>query len=122
MKRSDADLVQEALGLVTDRPEEDRLRQIVTELHKRTTNAHGQQKYIAIWTMGRKARTEGIPLEDCPYRERQAGKRTFTTAFRNWWIKGWKGVDKGMERNRFLRDLSRASVEEIISRRRRRPA
>jgi len=109
MKRSDAELVREAFELLGDRPEGDRLREIVSELRKRTTLSVGQRKFQTAWTEGRVARRDGIPLEECPYVEKTT-QRTFTTARRNAWMRGWQGMDADLR----PRNLRRATMRQIL--------
>jgi len=110
----DADLLQEALGIVATRPEDDRLRVIIQELYHRTTSPVGQQRFLASWRAGRRARADGVPLDACPYVEKVEGKRTFATAHRKAWILGWKGKDKGYG----LLNLRRATMKQMLRKQR----
>lgn len=112
-KISDADLIQEALDLTRDAPEGDRVREILQELRRRTTTPIGQQRFVSSWAAGRRARSDGVPLEECPFVEKP-GRRTFITAHRNAWIRGWKGMDKGFAQL----DLCRASLRQLLRKQR----
>ena len=113
-KPTDAELLQEAMRIVGFMPEGDRLHSILTELHHRTAFPVGQQRFVSSWAAGRRARSEGIPLEECPFVERVQGKRTFTTAHRNAWIRGWKGLEKGFA----TVNLRRATMRQLLRRNR----
>ena len=108
----DSVLIEEALDVLGFRPDGDRLYEILLELKRRTSAPVGQQRFISSWMAGRRARSEGVPLEECPFVEKVEGKRTFTTAHRNAWVRGWKGMDKGFAPV----NLRRATMRQMLRR------
>jgi len=110
----DAELLKEALGLVGFLPQGDRLHSLLSELYRRTSAPVGQQRFVRSWMAGRCARSEGVPREECPFVERVAEKRTFTTAHRNAWLRGWDGKEKGFAPV----NLRRRTMRQMLCRRR----
>ena len=108
-KPTDAVLVQEALDLLKDRPADDRVREILLELRNRTTVSAGQRKFQRAWLEGRQARQQGVPFGECPYVEKTE-RRTFTTAYRNAWGRGWQGLDHVFRQ----RVLKRSTMRQIL--------
>lgn len=112
-KPTDAALVQEAIELLGDRPAGDRVREILLELRNRTAVSAGQRKFQRAWIEGRLARQEGVPFASCPYVEKTE-RRTFTTAYRKAWLRGWEGLDHVFHQ----RSLKRSTMRQILCQRR----
>jgi len=56
--------------------------------------------HAGAYRKGRKARAEGLTLDDCPYRDKRKvdGRVTFSRAFRKAWVYGWDDRDRELAR------------------------